>query len=166
MPKITIVVAMNEQNVIGVNNSLPWHIPEDLKYFKQVTYGKPVIMGRKTYESIGRLLPGRKNIIVSRSSDLDVPGAFIYNSLEKAIKDNQEFPELCIIGGGEIFKQALSITEELHLTVIDYPVENPTVYFPQLNLSEWNLVETKDIVSESGVKCQFNVYRRRHTNEH
>ncbi len=160
MAKISIVVAMNKENVIGVNNQLPWHIPEDLQHFKQVTYGKPILMGRKTFDSIGRVLPGRKNIIISRNEELDIPGVTIYTSLAIALLDNQTAPELCIIGGGEIFKQALPIADELYLTIVDYPVENPTVFFPKFDSFSWQLISSKDITSTNGVNCQFKHYCR------
>lgn len=158
--KITIVVAMNKENVIGIDNQLPWHIPEDLQHFKLVTYGKPVIMGRKTFESIGKALPGRKNIVISKNVDLEIPEVTVYKSLALAILDNQTVPELCIIGGGEIFKQALPIADELNITIVDYPVINPTVFFPRFNLLAWQLISSKEIVSASGVNCKFKRYCR------
>jgi dihydrofolate reductase len=151
---------MNNENVIGTNNQLPWHITEDLQHFKQVTYGKPILMGRKTFESIGRVLPGRKNIVISRDTDLEIPGVTIYTSLAIAILDNQTDPELCIIGGGEIFKQALPIADEMYITIVDYPVENPTVFFPKFNQMAWQLITSKEIISASGVRCQFKRYCR------
>lgn len=151
---------MNHENVIGVDNKLPWHIPEDLQHFKRVTFGKPILMGRKTFESIGRVLPGRKNIVISRDADLKIPGVTIYTSLAIAILDNQTDSELCIIGGGEIFKQALPIADELHLTIVDFPVENPTVFFPKLNILAWQLITSKEIVSTTGIRCQFKRYCR------
>ncbi|MCC2624617.1 MAG: dihydrofolate reductase [Burkholderiales bacterium] len=160
MTKISIVVAMNKENVIGVDNQLPWHIPEDLQHFKQITYGKPIIMGRKTFESIGRVLPGRKNIVISRNGELNIPEVTVYTSLAIAILDNQTVPELCIIGGGEIFKQALPIADELYLTIVDYPVENPTVFFPKFDLLSWQLITSKEIVSSNGIHCQFKRYCR------
>lgn len=151
---------MNKENVIGVNNQLPWHIPEDLQYFKHVTYGKPIIMGRKTFESIGRILPGRKNIVISRDTGLVIPGVTVYSSLAIALLDNQVAAELCIIGGGEIFKQALPIADELRVTVIDYPVENATVFFPKIDLLAWQLIKSEQKTSSTGINCQYNIYCR------
>lgn len=159
-PLLTIVVAMNNMRVIGVNNQLPWHIPEDLKYFKQVTFGKPVIMGRKTFDSIGRALPGRKNIVISRDSNWSHPGVTVYNSLNAAIIDNQDFPELCIIGGGEIFKQALPLCQKMHITIVEVDVNNPTVFFPEFNLLEWTLIKQEKIITTQNIKCSFNEYVR------
>ena len=150
--------------MIGVDNQLPWHIPEDLKYFKQATLGKPIIMGRKTFESIGRVLPGRKNIVITRNNDFRNDDVTVYHSLEEALQDNQIYPEICIIGGGEIFKQALPITTKLFLTIVDYPVANPTVYFPKINFDEWQLDTTEEIISGTGTKCRFNLYYRKTNN--
>lgn len=156
---------MNRENVIGANGKLPWHIPEDLQYFKQVTYGKSVLMGRKTFESIGKALPGRKNIVISRDPALKIPGVTLYTSLAIALLDNQMASELCIIGGGDIFKQALPIADELNITTIDYPVVHPTVFFPPFDLLEWRLMNTKKIVSSEGINCEFNLYCRIEANE-
>ncbi len=155
--KISLVVAMNHERVIGVNNQLPWHIPEDLAYFKSVTIGKPIIMGRKTFQSIGRVLPGRKNIVVSRSN-FEFPDVFSYSSLESALADNTEYEELAIIGGGDIFHQSLSLATKLYLTLVDFPVEHPTVWFPAIDLSKWQQISTKSFLSASGVACSFNEY--------
>lgn len=160
MTKITIIVAMNKENVIGTNNKLPWHVPEDLQHFKQVTYGKPVIMGRKTFESIGRILPGRKNIIISKDANLKISGAVIYSSLAIMLLHNQNEPELYIIGGGDIFEQALPIADELNVTIIDYHVEHPTVFFPKINFLQWQLIKSREIISTGGINCQFNLYCR------
>lgn len=159
MQQISLVVAMNQDRVIGVNNQLPWHIPEDLAYFKAVTLGKPIIMGRKTFESIGRALPGRKNIVISRSG-FSHPNVTVYPSLDDALTDNSNEIELAIIGGGEIFKQSLDLATKLYLTVVEYVVENPSVWFPDVDLSEWELVERNSIISKSGISCTFNQYQR------
>lgn len=151
---------MNNQNAIGVNNQLPWHIPEDLKHFKQVTYGKPVIMGRKTFDSIGRILPGRKNIVISRNSNLHIADVSIYSSLQEAITDNQDYPEICIIGGGEIFKQALSIADKLQVTIVDYPLLQADTFFPEIDVNIWQLSVSENIISSNNISCQFNTYLR------
>jgi dihydrofolate reductase len=117
-------------------------------------------MGRKTFDSIGKVLPGRKNIVISRDEHLIIPGVTIYTSLALAILDNQIFPELCIIGGGEIFREALPIADELNITLIDYPVVAPTVFFPKINLLAWQLIRSREIISSNGICCQFKVYCR------
>ena len=132
---------MSQNRVIGRNNELPWHIPEDLKRFKELTKGHTVIMGRKTYESIGRLLPNRTNIIITRDPDYKVDGAVIVNSLEHAIDaasklrtTNQELQtdkdEIFVIGGGQIFEQAIVIADKLYLTIVHATIEGDA-YFPE-----------------------------------
>lgn len=157
-PQITIVVAMNEERVIGSKNQLPWHIPEDLAYFKEITLNKPIIMGRKTFESIGRILPNRKNIVISRNN-YSYPGIYSYGSLELAIEDNSNVPEICIIGGGEIFSLALPLATQLHITRVDYKVSNPDAWFPEFNINDWVLCNELEIVSKSGIKCVFMTYK-------
>lgn len=157
---LTIVVAVNKDNVIGVDNQLPWHVPEDLQHFKAVTMNKPIIMGRKTFESIGRVLPGRKNIVITRNTEWQFTGVDTYPSLEEAIRDNSNFEELCIIGGGEIFAKALPLVEKIHLTIIDIKIPNPTVFFPQIDYKEWTLIHSKDLITSNGIKCVFNEYIR------
>lgn len=158
---ITIIVAMNTERVIGVGNQLPWHVPEDLRHFKEVTLGKPIIMGRKTFESIGRVLPGRKNIVISRNPDWRHEGVVIYTSLEDALQDNSENEELCVIGGGEIFAKALPMADKLHLTILDIKVDNPTVFFPEIDYSQWALVNSNEISVNDGISCVFNEYIRK-----
>lgn len=123
--KISIIVARTINKVIGKDNQMPWHLPVDLAWFRQNTLGKPVIMGRKTYESIGRLLPKRPNIILSRSG-FTVEGAYAVQSLEQAVELAKNFAntaEIMIIGGGELFKQALPLAERLYLTEIQADIE-------------------------------------------
>lgn len=131
MPKISIVAAMDQKRGIGKNNKLPWHIPEDLKRFKEITFGHPVIMGRKTYESIGRLLPNRLNIIITQNKNYALGGAVVVHSLQEAIEkaSEEEKKELFIIGGGQIFAQAIPLVDRLYLTIVkgDYDVDT---FFP------------------------------------
>jgi dihydrofolate reductase len=122
MPKISMVAAMANNRVIGKDNKMPWHMPADLKHFKKVTMGKPVVMGRKTYESIGMLLPGRENVIVTRDQAYQVAGATIVHSLEQAIEHLSTVEEIMIIGGSNIYSQMLAKAETLYLTFIDLDV--------------------------------------------
>lgn len=127
-----MVVAIAEKTRgIGLNNKLLWNIPEDLKRFKEITSGHPIIMGRKTYESIGRPLPNRTNIIITRNSDYKAPGCVVVESLERALEKakNTHSEEIFIIGGGEIFKQALPVTDKLYLTIVEGDFE-ADVFFP------------------------------------
>lgn len=151
---ITAIVAMNKDRVIGTNNQLPWHIPEDLKYFKEVTLNKPIIMGRKTFESIGRVLPNRRNIVISRSN-FQHDGVEVFHSVEQALHALSNEPEICIIGGGEIFKQTANIINSLHITEVDVPVENPCAWFPDVDLTNWEVKYRNQFTSLSGVHCKI-----------
>jgi len=126
---ISMVAAMANNRVIGKDNQMPWHLPADLKHFKQVTLGKPVIMGRKTFESIGRLLPGRRNIIISRSKPVDAKGAEWVTSLEQAFSVLKDQQEIMVIGGAEIYRQCLPLAKRLYLTKIDLDTDGDA-YFP------------------------------------
>ena len=140
---IAIVVAMARNNAIGKDNQLLWHITEDLKFFKSLTQGGTVIMGRKTYESIGRPLPNRRNIVVSRSVNQLDDRVELYRSLEEALAAAESDEKVFIIGGGEIYRQSLSIVDTLYITHVDYPYEADT-FFPEVNYGEWNEVERVD----------------------
>lgn len=140
--KLSLIVAMAENHVIGRNNQLPWYLPEDLKYFKRVTMGKPVIMGRKTFESIGKPLPGRTNIVVTRNGDYRAEGIKVVNTLEAArdlcdsiaVVDGTE--EAMVIGGAQIYAQALSMADRLYLTEVHAEVEGDAS-FPDFDRNEW-----------------------------
>ncbi len=142
---LSLICAMDENLVIGRNNSLPWHLPEDLKYFKQTTMGNSIIMGRKTYESIGKPLPGRTNIIVSRNREYEVENARVVNSLSEAIElaENIAFIdgslEAFVIGGAELFEEALTLVNRLHLTMVHAEVDGDT-WFPDFEVSDFNEV--------------------------
>jgi dihydrofolate reductase len=142
--KISIIVAIAENGVIGNNNQLIWHIPGDLKRFKALTMGHHIVMGRKTWESIGRPLPGRKSIVVSRNTSYRVEGAEVVHSLNDAIKTASGDDEIFIIGGGELYRQALPIANRLYLTKVHRSFEGD-VSFPEINMAEW-----KEMHSEKG----------------
>ena len=139
--KVSLVVAMARNGVIGRDNQLPWHLPGDLKYFKSVTMGKPIVMGRKTYDSIGRPLPGRTNIVITRS-DWGVEGVEVVNSVNAAIalaKDvakRDGVDEVMVMGGGEIYRQTLPLADRLYITEVDAEVEGDA-YFPEFDVSQW-----------------------------
>ncbi|MDP5136680.1 type 3 dihydrofolate reductase [Rheinheimera baltica] len=126
---ISMVAAMAANRVIGKDNQMPWHLPADLKHFKQVTMGKPVVMGRKTFESIGRVLPGRRNIVISRQQPEQNQGAEWVTSLEQAFVLLQEQAEIMIIGGAQIYHQCLPLAKRLYLTKIDLETDGDA-YFP------------------------------------
>ena len=159
MSKITLIVAMNKERVIGTNNQLPWHIPEDLAYFKQITLGKPIIMGRKTFESIGRVLPGRKNIVISNKG-YQHEGVVCYSSLQEALDDNTTYEEICIIGGGQIFAEAVKFADTIHITEVECDVTNPCAWFPALDPRVWQFSIIKEFVSSSGIKCIIKEYHK------
>ncbi len=133
---ISFVVAAAENGLIGIGNQLPWHLPDDLKYFKQLTLGKPILMGRKTHESIGRPLPGRTNIVITRQRGLDLPGCVVVNSIDEAKRAAGNVPELAVIGGAELFAQALSSAAVIHLTRVHAVIPGDT-YLPALAKDEW-----------------------------
>ena len=139
---ISGIVAVADKNAIGKNNQLPWHLPEDLKFFKRTTMGKPVVMGRKTYDSIGKPLPGRLNIILSTQKNLTVSeGVLVYDNIQGALsKAEEENDEVFVIGGGKIFEETLSIMDRLYITVVKTEVPGADVFFPHVDHSHWKLV--------------------------
>ncbi|OLO28555.1 dihydrofolate reductase [Alkalihalophilus pseudofirmus] len=150
---ISFLVAMDRNRVIGKNNDLPWELPADLAYFKKVTMGHPIVMGRKTYESIGRPLPGRENIIITRNQEYTAEGCTVLHSIEDVQKviDHHE-KEVFIIGGAEIFKEAFPIADKLYITHIDEEFDGDT-FFPEFNLSDWH-----EVSREKGMKDEKNPY--------
>lgn len=161
--KISVIVARTQNKVIGKDNQMPWHLPVDLAWFRQNTLGKPVIMGRKTYESIGRLLPKRPNIILSRSG-FEVEGAYSATSLEQAVELAKSFAntnEIMIIGGGELFKQALPMADTLYLTEIQAEIEGDTFF--EFDEENWQFVEEKwsDIDENNSYRCRFIRLKRK-----
>lgn len=139
---ISLIVAMAENGVIGRNNQLPWRLPADLQYFKRITLGKPIIMGRKTYESIGKPLPGRQNIVISHQTNLVLEGCDVVSSIQEALDCAGNAPEVMIIGGATIYEQALPIATKLYITKIHENIPGDT-YFPSLDLSLWTEVSSQ-----------------------
>ena len=147
--KIVLIAALSENYVVGSNNMLPWHLPGDLKYFKRITTGKAVIMGRKTYESIGRPLPNRTNIVISRNPDFRAEGVKVVASLEAAIRiatdvnTRNGVQEVMIIGGASIYEEALPMAERLYLTHVHAKVKGGA-YFPKVDFEQWSKVKWED----------------------
>jgi len=141
--KISIIVAMAANGVIGRDNQLPWHLPADLKHFKQTTMGKPILMGRKTWESIGRPLPGRTNIVITRDSTYSAAGCEVVNSIDAAITAAGEQDEVMVIGGAELYRQVLPDTDTIYLTRIHKAFDGDT-HFPDIRNTEWHQVERVD----------------------
>ncbi len=141
---ISIIVAISNNNVIGKNNELLWHLPLDFKHFKEITSGHPIIMGRKTFESIGRPLPHRRNIVITRDTNYKKEGIEVMHSLKDALKLFLETDEeVFVIGGGEIYQQAFPIADKLYVTEVHTEVDGDTV-FPKINPAEWEEISIED----------------------
>ena len=133
---ISIIVAAAQNGAIGSDNRLPWHLPDDLKRFKALSLGKPIVMGRRTFDSIGRPLPGRTNIVVSRQAGLAIEGALVVQSLDAALAAAGSVTEIVVIGGAEIFRQALPRADTIHMTRVHARVAGD-VFFPELDAEQW-----------------------------
>lgn len=158
-PAISMIVARSRNHVIGRDNQMPWKISADLQFFKKVTMGHPVIMGRKTWESIGRPLPGRRNVVVSRNANLQLTGAEVANSLDAALATLNEFPRVFVIGGEQLFTEAFSKVDRLYITEIDIDVEGGDTFFEVPNPSEWKEVQ-RTPASEGEVTFNFLTLER------
>jgi len=149
---ISFIFAMDRNRAIGYENKLPWHLPADLKFFKTTTMGHPILMGRKTYESIGKPLPGRRNIVLTRDRDYTAAGCDVVHSPEEAIALVGEGEEGFVIGGAELFHLFLPYADKMYVTRIDHAFEGDT-YFPEIDEGKWRLVST-----EAGVRDEKNPY--------
>jgi dihydrofolate reductase len=141
--RVSIIVAADEHGGIGRNGGLPWHLPEDLKRFRALTMGKPIVMGRRTWDSIGRPLPGRRSLVVSRQPGLAIGGAETFGSLDAALRAAASAPETCVIGGAEVYREALPRAAVVHLTRVHASVQADT-FFPALDAAEWEEVARED----------------------
>jgi dihydrofolate reductase len=163
--KVALIAAFAQNLVVGINNSLPWHLPEDLKYFKRTTSGKAIIMGRKTYESIGRPLPNRTNIVISRNPDFSAEGVVMVASIEEAIKHAESVntingvDEVMIIGGAAIYQASLPMADRLYLTHVHANVEGDA-YFPKVDFDQWKEVAREDFNKDESnpYDYSFSVY--------
>ncbi|SOD14669.1 dihydrofolate reductase [Pedobacter xixiisoli] len=154
MNQITIVVAVSENNAIGKDNQLLWHLPADLKHFKNKTTGKTIIMGRKTYNSIGKPLPNRRNIVITRQRGLQLAGIEVVNSLEEAISICKADEEVFIIGGAEIYRQALPLVHKIELTRVHQEFE-ADAFFPELASETWKEVWKEDHLPDEKNKFAY-----------
>jgi dihydrofolate reductase len=136
---LSLIVAMAENRVIGRDNALPWRLPNDLRHFKQITIGHPIIMGRKNHESIGKALPGRQNIVVTRQHDYSAPGCLVTHSVAAAIAAAEGAPEIFVIGGAELYAQTLARARRIYLTEVHATVAGD-VFFPAVDLHDWHEV--------------------------
>jgi len=160
MTNLTIIVATDSSNGIGINNTLPWHLPEDLAHFKRLTSGHPIIMGRKTFDSIGRPLPNRRNIVISRNADWRHEGVERVGSLQEALALVAGDGDAFVIGGGQIFEQALPLVDRLVITRIDRTYECDA-FFPVLAEGAWREASREDHVSAAGLPYSFISYTRK-----
>lgn len=162
--EIAIIAAVSENNVIGNKNKIPWHLPADLKYFKKTTLGHPVIMGQNTYESIGKPLPKRVNIILSDDKDYKVSGCFVFNSIPEAIDylKNKRHKKAFVIGGASIYKQFINTADEIYLTRVLGNFNGDT-YFPQIDADKWKVFSQKLYPKDDNnpYDMVFIIYNRR-----
>jgi dihydrofolate reductase len=146
--KISLIVAVSRNGAIGLNNQLPWYLPEDLKYFKSVTMGKPLIMGRKTFDSIGRPLPGRANIVLTRDPQWTSDGVKVVQSVEQALVAGEiaceaaDVDEIMVIGGEQIYRMTIDLADRIYLTQVDTNVEGDA-FFPDIDLNNWSQTRVK-----------------------
>jgi dihydrofolate reductase len=160
--RLSIIVAMAKNRVIGINNTLPWHLPADLKHFKALTMGHHIVMGRKTYESIGRPLPGRTSVVVTRNPELNIEGCVIAHSLDQAIAACDGDDQIFVVGGAELYAQALPIADRLLITEIQMDVTGDA-YFPDFRRDEWQEI-SREVCSQQEpqpLEYHFAAYQRR-----
>ncbi|OGV76095.1 MAG: diacylglycerol kinase [Methylotenera sp. RIFCSPLOWO2_02_FULL_45_14] len=161
MRHLSIIVATSNNDVIGVNNALPWHLPEDLKRFRALTTGHHIIMGRKTYESLGRLLPNRTTVIVTRNKDYKIDGALVTDSLEAAVALCKEDAEPFLIGGAELYQHGLKLATRLYITRVHADFAGDA-FFPTVDYKLWQLIEKRDHTSVSGLEYSDLIYEKIH----
>lgn len=163
--KTSLVAALDRNNAIGRDNTMPWHLPDDFKHFKALTLGKPILMGRKTAESLGRTLPGRLNLVLTRSGRVPFDGMRAVGSIDEAkrIAEDAGTDELCVIGGAEIYVLALPFADALHLTHVDTVVEGADAFFPAFDPSLWRVVSREAHPSDAKHASAFEFvdYARR-----
>ncbi|HET9113348.1 MAG TPA: dihydrofolate reductase [Burkholderiales bacterium] len=161
-PIISLIAAVSRNGVIGIRNSLPWHLPADLRYFKQLTLGHAIVMGRKTFDSIGRPLPGRTNIVISREAYQAPQGTEAVNSIDAAIALCDGQSEVFFIGGGEIFQQIMGLAQRLYLTEIDADIPDGDAWFPEFDRTAWTVTRRESHYDEAS-QCAFDfvVYERK-----
>ena len=159
-PRIYLVAAVAANGVIGANGAMPWHLPGDLRHFKALTLGHPVIMGRRTWDSIGKPLPGRENIVVSRRAGFDAPGASVASSLGAALALCAGESLVFVIGGGELYREALPLAHGLVITEIQRDFEGDT-RFPDWDRSQWQETQRKPQAGADGLRFDFVLYERR-----
>lgn len=158
--RIAMIAAMANNRVIGKDNKMPWHLPEDLRHFKAMTLSKPVVMGRKTFESIGRPLTGRHNIVISRNSQLSIDGVTCVQSFDDAVAAAGDCDEIVVIGGGQLYQQLLPKADILYLTLIDLDVDGDTL-FPDWDDGSWQLQNSVNATNDKGLQYSFNTLHKK-----
>ena len=153
--KTSLIVAMASNRIIGSNNQLPWHLSADLKKFKQLTMNHPILMGRKTYESIGRPLPGRTNIIISRDPTYQQPGCLVFNQISEALSYCRDQTELFVIGGASFYRALLPSADCIYLTAIHQVFDGDT-FFPEIPVDEWHEFSREDIDDDPSVSFRYS----------
>ncbi|MFT6919261.1 MAG: dihydrofolate reductase [Cognaticolwellia sp.] len=161
MTILSMIVAHANNRIIGKNNDMPWHLPADLAYFKKTTLGKPIIMGRKTYQSIGRPLPGRKNIVISRDNNFQAQGVEVVNSVDAALALVVDSAEVMVIGGGAIYQHCLAAAQRLYITHINADIDGDT-HFPEYDLTVWKKVvsDIRPSDEKNPYQLDFSVYEK------
>jgi len=152
---ISIIVAMDSNCAIGIDNRIPWHLSADLQNFKKITMGKPILMGRKTFESIGRPLPGRENIVITRNSEYRPSGCSVYHSIEAALIDCRQAEELVVIGGVSFYRAMLPIAHRIFMTRIHKEFAADT-FFPEFDRTAWREVQRLDINDDASVEFAYS----------
>ncbi|EON72749.1 dihydrofolate reductase [Lysinibacillus sphaericus] len=160
---ISLIVAHDEKYVIGYENGMPWHLPGDLQYFKEKTMGKPMIMGRKTFESIGRALPGRRNIVITRDESYHADGIETVTSLEAALALAGDVPEIMIIGGEQIFRISMPITDRIYITKINHAFNGDT-FFPKYEEDFIEVSAQEPETAPEGYTFQYQIFERKSQN--
>ena len=148
MTHLSLIVAMDENRLIGSDNQLPWRLPADLAFFKRTTMGKPIIMGRKTYDSIGRPLPGRRNIVITRDPEFSAEGCEIVHTIEAALEGCSDHDELMLIGGATLYEQTLDQVSSMYITRIHHGFSGDT-WFPEFDVSNWKIAEQQDFDADA-----------------
>jgi dihydrofolate reductase len=159
-PRITLVVARARNGVIGRDNTLPWHLPEDLQHFRATTLGHPILMGRRTFDSIGRALPGRRTLVLTADPAWSRPGCERVGSLDDALRLTADAPELFVVGGARVYADALPRADRLLVTEVDLEVEGDT-FFPAIDPARWRLVGQREGVGRSGLRYAIGTWERR-----
>lgn len=163
--KISFIVAMASNRVIGLNNKMPWHLSADLKKFKKITMGSPVLMGRKTHESIGKALPGRTNIILSRNPEYQRDGCLVFNDLKTALeKACENAEEVFVIGGSDLYEAMLPAADTIYLTIINREF-NGDAFFPEIDMNDWSEVVREDIEDDPDAAFSYSFLRLERTNQ-